>query len=181
MTDKVKVITREGKEITLQEWQKIYGLPEGNRIGKFFYLSELRFKRDIELYGELVVNELLIRLLDAVRQASSHPLIINSFNRSEEHQKELKAQGFKAATTSPHVVKLAADIDTLSENETNALVKRILEVADIVKIKIRVGYKQYLKAGQTFVHVDVCPEYYAKGKPWHDQDHPDVWEKEITW
>lgn len=182
MTENVKVITRDGKEITLLQWQKIYGLPEGTgRIGKFFYLTEFRFKKDLEQFGELVVNELLIRLLDAVRQASSHPLFINSFNRSEAYQEELKERGFRTATVSPHVVKLAADIDTLSEDDTTALVKRIHEVAGIVKIKVRIGYKQYLEAGQTFVHVDVCPEYYAKGKPWHDRPHPDVWEKEITW
>jgi hypothetical protein len=60
-------------------------------------------------------------------------------------------------------------------------VKKIQEVASIVNIKVRIGYNQYLEAGQTFVHVDVCPEYYAPGKPWHALEHPAVWEKQITW
>jgi hypothetical protein len=113
MNEKVKVITRDGKEISLEEWQKLYDLPIGSsRIGEFFYLTEARFQKDIALYGKLIVNEMLIRLLDALRKASNHPLILNSFNRSEAHQLELKEKGFKAATTSPHVVKLAADILT---------------------------------------------------------------------
>lgn len=182
MNDKVKVITRAGAQVSLEEWQRMYNLPVGgNRIGEFFYLSEERFVKDIELYHELIVNELLIRLLDAVRKASNHPLNLNSFNRTEEHQKYLRDHGYRAATTSPHVVKLAADIDTLSQQDTYRLVKRIQEVSDIIKIKCRIGYKQYLADGNTFVHVDVCPEYYAHGKPWHDQPHPEVWELTNTW
>lgn len=182
MNDKVKVVTRDGETISLEAWQKMYNLPLGSsRIGEFFYLSEYRFKKDIELYGELVVNELLIRLLDAIRKASNHPLIINSFNRSAEKQEQLKKDGARAATTSPHVVKLAADIDTLSKDDTLKLVKRIREVADIVKIKCRIGYRQYMEDGNTFVHIDVCPEYFAYGKPWHDQPHPEVWELTNEW
>lgn len=182
MNDKVKVITREGKEISLEEWQRLYNLPPGsNRIGEFFYLSEHRFKQDIELYGELIVNEMLIRLLDGIRKAGNHPIYLNSFNRSEEKQAEFRKMSSRFATTSPHVVKLAADIDTLSKEDTGKLVKRIREVSNILKIKCRIGWKGYMEDGNTFVHVDVCPEYYAPGKPWHDQPHPAVWELTNEW
>lgn len=191
MNDKVKVITREGKQISLEQWQEIYGLPVGsNRIGKFFYLSEERFQLDIDLYGELIVNELLIRLLDAVRKASAHPLTLNSFNRSDAKQESLRKSGARAATTSPHVVRkdgeeitgaTAGDIDTLSADDSRKLAKRIREVSEIVNIKCRIGYKQYIDDGSTFVHVDVCPEYYAEGKPWHHLPHPPVWELTNTW
>jgi hypothetical protein len=191
MNEKVKVITREGTVISLEAWQKLYNLPVGgSRIGEFFYLTEARFKKDLELYGELIVNELLIRFLDALRKASNNPVDLNSFNRSQEHQEELTKEGFRTATFSPHVVRktgsvisgaCAADIDTTSDEESFALVKRIKEVSSIVKIKVRIGYKQYMQAKQTFVHVDVCPEYYAPYKPWHSLPHPRVWEMEITW
>lgn len=191
MNDKVIVITREGKAISLAEWQRIYDLPVGSsRIGEFFYLTEPRFEKDIALYGRLIVNELLIRLLDAIRKASNHPLTINAFNRDSKKQQELKALGFRAATHSPHLVSeidgmitgaCAADIDTLSKDDTKKLVKRIQEVSSIVKIKCRIGFKQYMDDGDTFVHVDVCPEYYAYGKPWHHLEHPEVWELTNTW
>lgn len=191
MNDKVKVVTREGKVISLEHWQRTYGLPVGSvRIGHFFYLTETRFQKDLQLYGILVVNELLIRFLDALRKASQHPITLNSFNRSRSHQAELRDRGFRAAKDSPHVVDvigdeifggLAADIDTLSEQETRAMAKRCREVSSIINIKIRIGYEQYLSIGDTFVHIDVCPEFYAPGKPWHTRPHPEVWEKEITW
>lgn len=190
--ENVIIITKAGTRITLAEWQRIYGLPEGStRIGKCFYLTESRFQQDMKLYRQLIVNEQLIRFLDALRQATQKPITLNAFNRSADHQRELKEQGYKTATVSPHVVKVeqdgtitaacAADIDTLSEEQTRALVKTIKEVSQITGIKVRIGYEQYLAIGQTFVHVDVCPEYYAPGKPWSHYIHPPAWEVTITW
>ena len=195
MIDKVIVITREGKQISLTEWQKLYNLtPGSHRIGEFFWLQEDRFKKDIEMYGELIVNEMLIRFLDGLRKASNHPINLNAFNRSEQHQQNLKAKGFRAAEVSPHVVRrvktanevlihgaVAGDVDTLSKDDTYALVKTAKEVSSILKIKVRMGYEDYLKDGSTFVHFDTCPEYYAPGKPWHHLPHPAAWEKVITW
>lgn len=191
MNDKVIVITRDGNQISLEEWQRQYGLPvRSNRIGEFFYLSEWRFAKDIQLFGELIVNEQLIRLLDEIRKACGQPLYINSFNRTEAKQEELRQSGARAATFSPHVVRkangtitgaTAADIDTHSEAGTRRLVKCIQEVSAQTGIRCRIGYEQYLAEGSTFVHVDVCPEYYAPGKPWHNEEHPPVWELTNTW
>jgi hypothetical protein len=182
MVTKVKVILRDGREVRLSDWQMLYGLaPYSNNIAKFFSLSESRFANDLTAYGELILNEPLMRILDGYREAVGKPVTINSFNRSEEHQKDLKERGYKAATYSPHVVKLAADIETKSDKETREGVKILKQVSDILKIKIRIGFEQYLKAGQTFIHVDVCPEYYAKGKPWCHHPHPIQWEKPTTW
>lgn len=182
MTDKVKIVLRDGSSVSLDDWQKKYGLHVGSdNIGKHFSLDEDRFKADIKLYGELVVNELLITVLDAFREEVGVPVTLNSFNRDIAHQLELKKKGFKAATTSPHVVKMAADIDTKSPEQTREWVKVLLEVGRKLGISIRVGYEQYLAAGQTFIHVDVCPEYYGKGKPFSKHQHPPVWESKITW
>jgi hypothetical protein len=200
--EKVKVILSDGTETTLNNWQKIYGLKlHSPLIGKYFSLNEARFQKDLSNYGELIVSELLIRVLDEYRKQLGQPVIINSFNRSEAKQVNLKAQGLRAATHSPHVAKLAADIDTpgilelashgAPESPTELWKKameinrervKILEkVSDDLGIHTRIGNEEYLRAKQTFIHVDVCPEYFAKGKPWNDRFHPLAWEKSITW
>lgn len=184
MTNNVVVISRSGHEMTLKEWQKFYGLSvDSDFIGAYFSLSELRFKKDMERYGKLVVNELLMRVLDRFRSKVGVPVTINAFNRDEAKQAELKAQGFRAATVSPHVVCMAADIDTKSSAQTDSWVAILQAVAIELGIKVRIGYKQYQAepTPQTFIHVDVCPEYYAAGKPFHSKAHPAVWEKQITW
>lgn len=173
----ILVITREDKLITLEEWQKIYGLTaHGTQIGKYFCYDEPIPARDLRDYGKLYVSELLIRVLDAFRLKVNRPLHINSFNRSDAKQAQLRKDGLRAATTSPHVVFLAADIDTKSPEETKQFAKLILQVAKNLGIAIRVGYQDYLNNGQTFIHVDVCPEYYAKGKPRFAHPHPTAWE-----
>ncbi|MGZ8535732.1 MAG: hypothetical protein ACXWV4_09360, partial [Flavitalea sp.] len=59
--------------------------------------------------------------------------------------------------------------------------KLLEETAKELGIKARFGFRQYLAKGDTFVHVDVCPEFYAKGKPLFKEQHPAVWENEIKW
>lgn len=178
----IKVITGQDKEITLAEWQKIYGLKVGSfQIGHNFSAKESKFQEDLAKYGVLYVNELLIRVLDAAREKWGRPLIVNSFNRNEAKQAELKAQGLKAATHSPHVVYLAADIDTSTPQESRNLAAVIRSAAISIGIKVRIGVEQYIAAGQTFVHVDVCPEYYGKGKSRASQPHPAAWNEPISW
>lgn len=178
----VIVINKAGMVISLKEWQKAYGLPENSqKIGKYFSLTERKFAQDIKDYGQLVVNEQLIRFLDRLREKWKKPININSFNRDDAKQQELTAAGYRAAKFSPHVVKMAADVDTESALESRQLAMLAEGVAKELGIKIRIGIEDYIKAGQTFVHFDVCPEYYAKGKPFHVEQHPVQWETEIKW
>lgn len=179
---KTVVITKEGKEITLKEWQKMYQLPENSTmIGRHFSTTERIFARDLKDYGTLVVNEQLMRVMDRFRDRIKKPVNVNAFNRNEAKQAELAAQGLRTATHSPHVVFMAVDIDTTSALETREFVRELDGVAKELGIKIRIGYEDYLKIGQTFVHVDVCPEYYAKGKPFNNHPHPVQWESPIKW
>src|SRR5690242_3737918 len=98
MRDKVIVIRKDGTEVTLAQWQEIYGLPvDSDKIGRHFSLSEQRFTKDIELFGTLVVNEQLIKVLDGFREAVKVPITINSFNRDQAKQDSLKEEGFKTA------------------------------------------------------------------------------------
>lgn len=181
MESKVKVILRDGFAVTLADWQKQYGLT-GTHVGKYFsYTADFKLRQDLEDYDQLIVNELLIRVLDAFRKLVNEPVTINSFNRSEEKQQRLKEQGYKTAKFSPHMVYMAADINCHSESQVRAYVAALKVVAKDLQIKIRIGYEEYLKIGMTFVHVDVCPEYYAAGKPYHNKTHPVVWESPISW
>lgn len=180
--DKVHVILKNGSQVSLPEWQKLYGLSIGSaQIGKHFSYTEPRFAKDLKDFGELIVNELLIRLLDAFRERIGKPVNINAFNRTEAYQKHLETLGYRTAEHSPHVAKMAADIDTLSAVETRDFVKILKIVAAELGIKIRLGFEQYLSDKMTFIHCDVCPEYFAKGKPFNSQTHPAPWENQITW
>jgi hypothetical protein len=198
MEDKVKIVDRQGVVITLEQWQKRYGLKiSSTQIGKYFSYTESRFRNDIRLYGEVYVNEPLIRVLDQWREDLNESVNLNAFNRDQKHQDELTTQGFRTATFSPHVVikekgiyrhgGFAADKDTSSHEQTNREVLVLAQSAKKVGIKIRYGYKDYQKPtklapqGQTFIHVDVGPEYYAPGKPWNKFSHPVQWEKELVW
>ena len=178
----VEVVLKNGSKATLREWQKIYNLPIGsNQIGRHFTTTEPKIAENIKDYGKVVVNEVLIRLLDAFRERIGIPVILSAFNRSESKQEQLREQGYKAAKVSPHVACMAADIDTVNAIQTRNFAKQLVSTANTLGIKIRVGFEQYLSVGQTFVHVDVCPEYYAPGKPFHALPHPPQWEFITMW
>lgn len=195
---KVIVINRAGNQITLDEWQKIYGLPlNSTAISKHFDLKEARFQEDIKLYGKVVINELLFRVLDQFREDVGRPLNLNALNRNQDKQNQLTAEGFRTASFSPHIVRedrtgtwggLAADIDTSTHDQTNKEVLILQASAHKLGIGIRVGYRQYqtpskaAPGGMTFIHCDVCPEYFATGKPWSNRFHPKAWEMfGLTW
>lgn len=171
----IKILTLSGTYISLAEWQKEYGLPVGSeQIGKFFKYTEGKFAQDLKDYGELIVCAPLMKLMDEVRILTDEPFIVNAYNRNEAHQKELKKAGFRAATFSPHVAKFAVDRDTKSKEDTLRLIPIIKQAAKNVGVKVRIGYKEYLAAGQTFCHMDVAPMYWVKGMP-------PAWKNEIEW
>lgn len=187
----ITVILRDGSETTLAEWQKIYGLPVGSeQIGIYFSLQDGKIASNLAQYKKLVVNELLIRVLDAFRKKTEVACVLTAFNRSEDKQKELQkkknADGSKvyaAATNSPHVYFMGADVAAASASETRYKAQVFLQVAKELNIKIRVGWEQYLKlpTPMTFIHIDVCPEYYGVGKPYYDKCPAEPWRYEITW
>jgi hypothetical protein len=213
MIEQVKVILRDGSQIRLSDWQSLYGLrPYSNEIGRYFSLTESRFQKDIDDYGELIVHELLMRVLDGYREAMNQSTSVNSFNRNKAKQAELTAHGYRTATHSPHEVHkdaagkfehgaTAVDVDTpgiddLKKNRPDVSrdelwkvavkinresVRILKEVANKLKITIRIGNEEYLEKGQTFIHFDVAPEFYAPGKPWNKFPHPAAWEKKTTW
>lgn len=180
MTEKIKFLMPDGSLMKFEDYQKQNKLT-GAQIARNFSYTEAKFLEDINRYGELIVCHKLMKVLDTYRTLKKEPITINSFNRNEEKQEELRLEGMRAAKVSPHVVKLAADCDTKTKEETLANVKLVKEASSITGIKVRIGYQDYLDFGQTFIHIDVTPEYYAKGKVWYEKPHPKSWELEITW
>lgn len=181
---KVIVLTEDDKYIALTDWQLKYGLPVGSTmIGLCFSYEESKFQQDLKDYGKLIVCAPLIKVIDKYRELIRESVTINSFNRSAQKQEQLRLAGFRAAKTSPHEEKMAADCDTVSESDTLKKKEKMLEAGSLLKIPIRVGFQQYLDNDpqQTFIHVDVCPLYYAPGRPRHSDPHPIQWEKQITW
>lgn len=189
MNDKVRILTLTGDYISLEQWQQQYGLKVGStQIGKYYRYDEGHPKRAIGEFmenitnqGELIVPEPLIMVMDKARELHDKARYVNSFNRSEAEQVALRKLEKRAAEVSPHVVKLAVDIDTDTKADTELYVRNVREAAEQLNIKVRIGWKDYMADGHTFVHIDVCPEYYAKGKPWHKSPHKPSWENAIEW
>lgn len=173
---KAKILLLDGTLIDLPTWQARYNLTVGSsQIGRYFNIGEPNFK------SGLTISEAIIRVLDVIRFIRDQPTNVNSLDRTAAYQKQLREQGYRAATYSPHVVKMGADIDTISNEDTYDLLDVIDEASDILGYTIRIGWKGYMKSGQTFVHIDVCPMYYAPGKVWHNKQHPIQWENKSEW
>ena len=171
-----QVISGTGELLDLKQWQQFKGILRGDKLSENFTWQEF------ECEGEFLISEVLIDFLQVIRRRWGKPMKVNSGYRTKAKQEQLKAQGYKAATFSPHTKGMAADIDTTSKQETNDLAQLMVNTAKQLKLPIRVGYLDYLKVGQTFVHIDVCPHYYGKGRPYYEQNHPPAWEKAyLTW
>jgi len=169
------IILRNGQRISFQEWQKQNGLKD-DRFSRYFSFSDRKLnRRDFQL------SELLFPIVDEFRKRVKKPVRINSAYRSQEEQDDLRKRGFRAAKYSPHVQGMALDIDTVSKAETYAHVRILEQISKELDIKIRIGFRKYLKDGNTFIHFDVCPEYFAQGKPFHHLKHSEAWERQARW
>lgn len=169
-----QIILTNGTVTDAAEYSKDMHLPAGY-IAKHFQASEF------DCGGELLIAEPLLCLLDAFREKTGQPVKINSGYRTEAKQQQLREEGYKAASVSPHCHGMASDIDTQSRIDTTTKVALLKQCAKALGLTIRLGYNQYLNNGQTFIHVDVCPMYYGAGKPFHGQPHPAPWESHIEW
>jgi len=180
--EKVFILKPDGNRVPLIQWQEERGYEIGGaRISKHFWFTESKFMQDLQDYGELIVCELLMQVADKYRDLKAAAVHVNSFNRNRDKQKQLLKDGFKAAAFSPHEFCLAIDVDTTTEEETRLNAAMVREAAKQLGIKVRIGFEQYLKQKNTFIHFDVCPEYFAPGAVWHHIKHPKQWEIENQW
>jgi uncharacterized protein YcbK (DUF882 family) len=171
------IIDYDGRVIPLSEYQAMFGL-EADKLSENFSIKE----KKIGEFQPFTYARPLIVLIQAFRHDLLKPVVINSGFRTREKQIELIKQGERAASYSPHEVGMAFDIDTVSCEQTQDYVKRLRSLASMLKLKIRIGYKQYWNEQKyTFIHVDVCPMYYGQGMPFHNQTHPRQWENSIEW
>lgn len=165
-----------GQSVGLRTWQSLYNLPIGSsQVGRFFRIGERSFRDGLE------IHEGVIRLLDMIRAIRGYSININSLDRTQEHQDKLREDGYKTATYSPHVAKLAADIDAIDEDDVYSLLDDVDEAEELLGYEIRKGWKTYLDSGQTFVHIDICPMLYGKGKRRNGFKHPYQWENRSEW
>jgi len=189
--DKVVILTKEDTYISLEQWQQRYE-PEvhSDQIGKYFRFTEGKFLADIERYGKLIVCEPLMLIMDEYRKLKGEPVKVNAYNRDDKKQQELHEQGFRTAQFSPHVEKMAVDMDTLSIQDTYTQLPILRKACWNLGFGYRIGWKQYLEnvdkdgkpAPQTFLHLDVAPHYYASGKARHEEKHPSAWEiNKLEW
>jgi hypothetical protein len=170
------IILATGENVSLDVWQGIYGLPRlGSKIGKYITLGEPYIPNGTTLAAPL------IQIIDQVRLNGWPVCNFNSATRTQARQEELKANDDRAATTSPHVVAMAFDIDTTSYAESRKLAAELKKAAKMLGFKIRIGLNLYIDQKKTFVHVDVTPTYYAPGMPFHHKQHPPQWETEQIW
>lgn len=99
----------------------------------------------------------LLTLAEAVREDWGKPLTVNAGVRTRAKQEALRQAGYKTAGYSPHVYRCALDLDTADRAETERLVHCIRRASEKTGIPCRIGWLEYLRVKQTFVHVDVAP------------------------
>lgn len=178
----IKIIKKDGKIVDLRTWQVYYDLDNLSMIGKFFSINEKPFKSHVLIKEDYLISETLIKIIDETRNEFGKPIHLSRVFSTPSQQDAIKKQyGSVAAKISPHEEGMGADIDVNTRSEVMAIVKILRMIARQDMIKIRIGHDTYLKKGMTIVHVDVCPEYFAKGKPYHERKHPLPWENQIEW
>ena len=172
-----KIITAKGEILDLAIWQKSKGY-EPTQLGKYFSTNEEK------LSGDFILHEHLFTILDKLREYAKKPIRINSAYRTAAQQKELQKNNEGAVNNSPHVWGLAIDIDTRSNKETENYVKILLIIAKELGLQIRLGFTQYqnMTPAKTFIHLDVTPEMFGKGKVWEFFPNiPNVYKTQIEW
>lgn len=171
-----KIITAKGEIISLTDWQKTKGYSP-TQLGKYFSTNENKLSNE-----NWYLHEYLFLILDKLREYAKKPIRINSAYRTEQEQKELKETNLGAATYSPHCHGGAIDLDTISNAETLRYVILLRKIAKELDLQIRIGWQQYQKLGSTFIHIDVMPEMYGKGKCWEFMPNiPQVYKTSIEW
>lgn len=128
------------------------------------WLNESTYASAAELYtddripvADRQILAVTLRTFDKVRELHGASLLINSGRRSPERQVELRDQGKKAATTSPHVYGAALDVDVPDGKTDEYLVAMIYGAARLLKYPVpRIGWVTYRgsAASSTFVHFD---------------------------
>lgn len=161
--------------MSLADHQAINDLPK-DKVGKYFSLNEKAIRES------QIINAELIAILDTLREQIKRPVIITSLHRTPKKQQELKEAGYAAASHSPHLYGCAADIDCKNAFEVKAYAGLLEAISLDLGIPIRIGYNQYLKLGQTFVHIDTTPLIFGEeGIYGHLPNIPTAFKSKSKW
>lgn len=122
------------------------------------YATEQELYRDPFLkVTERAILSATLQVFDLVRELHGSPIAINSGRRSAGHQEELRQQGYRTATTSPHVYGTALDVDVPDGKTDEYLVALVFGAAKLLELSPpRVGWRAYRdgKVSSSFVHYD---------------------------
>ena len=118
-----------------------------NRMPPDFYDENGHLHPDVpEIYRPL------FKAFVDIRGKWGQSIPITDGYRCIERHKRLYKQGISTAWLSPHVLGLALDLDFKNQDD-------VMKAAQIIKnchSKLRLGYKQYLYKGQSFLHIDTA-------------------------
>lgn len=159
---------------------------ENNRLTPHIAITEICRPDTDGVYRFRIAWEILSVFETLRSRTGNSPLRINSGYRSNARQAELRAyytnigQPDRAAAISPHTVGMALDIGADTREQLGNMVQVLRDMRTHSR-RLRIGWRQYLEAGDIFVHVDCCPLYYGQGMTWHAQAHPAAWETESEW
>jgi len=131
-------------------------LCEYRTCGEFFSPSEL-FDREPYAPRERLIHGSIVEVADEVRRRWGGPIPCTAGVRTQGKQELLRQRGYRAAQYSPHVYRCAMDLDVPAAGDVRRLVAIVREVSRELGIPVRIGWRQYLNAGQSFVHVDTAP------------------------
>lgn len=167
MAEQIRIYLNDGRLVDLSDYQSKKELG-ADQIGRFFSKSEAVFQENCNEYDHVYSAEPLLTMLDALREEQDSPVILTSLFRGHAKQQSLIERGLTEATVSPHNLSMAADIDRVGESDVTSTVKTLKTLSKSLSIPIRLGYKNYLNRGDTFIHLDVCPFYYGNKGPFED-------------
>ena len=118
-----------------------------HRLPPEFYDERGRLYPDVpEMYRKL------FKVFRDIREKWGNPISITNGYRCLKHQKELYNQGISTASVSPHITGLAMDLDFKDHDDTMKAAVMIKKLHP----ELRIGYKQYLYRGQSFIHIDTA-------------------------
>lgn len=157
------IVTLKGEFITVEEWQKIYGV-SGNNVGKYFTTNENKWN-----YPNWVVSEGLIRLLDRTREKYGKPMSVASLYRPGDngsaHGNGIGKDVAVNRLDTGEVDNQGKPIRVIDTNDMNIKVGHIRESAKELQYNIRLTWTYYLNRDLACIHVDLGPMYFGIGKP----------------
>jgi uncharacterized protein YcbK (DUF882 family) len=105
----------------------------------------------LDVHLPAFVFHLLFTRFEEIRKQWGKPLNITSGYRCPDYQRFLWNASKSDSPISVHIFGLALDISVGTKDE----VKRLVSIAEGIDSELRLGFQQYLKSGQTFMHMDV--------------------------